>query len=257
MPRKVSCKRNQNGGGLGAGWGFTQAAPEAPLVNNELQYTAISQCREAARPGYLDGGYTGPKGIPGLSGGGRRRGGKSKKANRKGGRKSNRKTRKGKKQSGGRYGIGEFDGAGMGTPWGSGLAPTAHVPCEASRTAIPDSGAAGTLNRIGGPLWDGPAKSEMLGGAYAAVADASNSLGLTQPTAGYSHLKGPADIIVTAAGTYEMVNIPENARVMNQACLKTGGARRGRGRGRKSSRKGRKANRKSSRKSSRKASHRK
>jgi hypothetical protein len=92
----------------------------------------------------------------------------------------------------------------------------------------------------------------MLGGAYAAVADASNSLGLTQPTAGYSHLKGPADIIDTAAGTYEMVNIPENARVMNQACLKTGGARRGRGR--KSSRKGRKANRKSSRKASRKAS---
>jgi hypothetical protein len=93
------------------------------------------------------------------------------------------------------------------------------------------------MNRIGGPLWDGPAKSEMLGGAYAAVADASSSLTLTEPTAGYSHLRGPQDIINTAAGTYEMVNVPLNARIMNQACLKTGGGRRTR-KGRKG-RKGR------------------
>ena len=223
MPRKVHCKRNQGGGGLGGGWGFTQATPEARLVNNELQYDSIGQCRGGdLRPGFMPAGYSGSKGLPGFSGGGKRK---------------SRKSRKSRKQSGGRYGMGEPDGVAMGTPWGSGLAPTAHVPCEASRSAIPLSGADGGLNHIGSELWTGSPKSELMTGG----ASAENSLALTQPTAGYSHLQSPGDIIQTAAGTNEMINIPENARVMNQACLKTGGGKSRKERKSRKSRKERKS----------------
>jgi hypothetical protein len=86
----------------------------------------------------------------------------------------------------------------------------------------------------------------MLGGAYTAEASAASSLNVTNPNsefyivpkAGYTHLEKPSDVIYTSAGTLEMINIPENARTMNPACLKTGGGRRRRrsrkGTGRKS-----------------------
>jgi hypothetical protein len=89
----------------------------------------------------------------------------------------------------------------------------------------------------------------MMGGGNPAVANASmsqpvsnpNSEWYIVPTAGYSHLQSPNDSITTAAGTLEMINIPENARIMNPACLHTGGRRQA-----KKSRKSRRANRKSS-----------
>jgi hypothetical protein len=74
----------------------------------------------------------------------------------------------------------------------------------------------------------------MSGGAYTAEASAASSLNIDNPNsefyivpkAGYTHLDKPSDVIYTAAGTLEMINIPENARMMNPACLKTGGGRR-------------------------------
>jgi len=266
--RKVSCKRNQKGGNLGGGWGFiTNGSPSAalgPTVNNAMITDSIGNCRAAVPTGYLENGYTGPKGLPGLSlGGGRgsRKGKGRKGKGRKGkgkGRKSSKKTKRNARrvQSGGRYGMGPYDGAGMGTPWGSGIPPTMRVPCEASYTAIPPNGASDNLNRVGGPLWDGPKTPlGMMGGGSPAIADASasqsvmnpNSEWYIAPTAGYTHLRSPSDVIVTAAQTYEMVNVPENARILNPACLKTGGARKNSKntrKNRKNSRKNRKTSRK-------------
>jgi len=246
--RRVTCKRNQNGGGLGGSWGFGGASsPTAalgPIVNNAIPFDKLPNgaCLEATRPGFLANGYTGPKGLPGMSGGKRRssrKGGKGRKG-RKNTRKNrkNRKSRKSRKnymQSGGRYGMGPYDGTVQGPPWGAAISPTMRVPCEASYTAVPPNGASDTLNRVGSSLWDGPTKPlGMMGGGNPAVANASmsqpvsnpNSEWYIVPTAGYSHLQSPNDSITTAAGTLEMINIPENARTMNPACLHTGGRRR-------------------------------
>jgi hypothetical protein len=255
--RKSKCKRNQAGGGLGGGWGFNPSSL-GPIVNNVLAYEPIGNCRggpDVMRPGYLEGGYTGPKGLPGMSGGSRRR--------RRSNRKASRKNRRNFVQAGGRYGMGSFDGAGMGTPWGSGIAPTMAIPCEASRSAIPDSGAANVLNKVGGPLWDTAARpaGSQLGGGEAVAGNAaatswsepaatSQAASITVPTAGLTHLRNPDDSIQTAAGTLEMINVPMNGRIMNPACLTTGGGRKSR----KASRKNRKASRKNkkSRRSNRK-----
>lgn len=252
--RKSKCKRNQSGGGLGGGWGFSPSSL-GPTVNNVLAYQPNGNCRGGAdvvRPGFLEGGYTGPKGLPGMSGGSRRRRG-----NRKG-RKGSRKNRRNFVQAGGRYGMGSFDGAGMGTPWGSGIAPTMAVPCEASRTAIPDSGAANILNKVGGPLWDSaahPAGGQRGGGeavagnaaatSWSEPAATSQAASITVPTAGMTHLRSPDDVIQTGAGTLEMINIPMNGRIMNPACLTTGGGRKRRGsrKSRKTSRKNKKSRR--------------
>jgi hypothetical protein len=257
--RKSKCKRNQSGGGLGGGWGFSPSSL-GPTVNNVLAYEPIGNCRggpDVVRPGFLEGGYTGPKGLPGMSGGARRR--RNSRKGRKGG-KGRKASRKLRVQAGGRYGMGPFDGAGMGTPWGSGIAPTMAVPCEASRSAIPDSGAANTLNKVGGPLWDTAARpaGSQLGGGEAVAGNAaptswsepaatSQAASITVPTAGLTHLRSPDDAIQTAAGTLEMINVPMNGRIMNPACLKTGGGRKSR----KTSRKNKKASRKN-RKASRK-----
>ena len=144
----------------------------------------------------------------------------------------------------------------MGTPWGSAMAPTMAIPCEASRSAIPDSGAANTLNKVGGPLWDTaarPAGSQLGGGeavagnaaltSWSEPASTSQAASITVPTAGLTHLRSPDDVIPTAAGTLAMINVPMNGRIMNPACLKTGGGRRRKSR--KASRKNKKASRKS------------
>lgn len=250
--RKSKCKRNQTGGGLGGGWGFSPSSLGS-TVNNVLAYEPIGNCRggpDVVRPGYLEGGYTGPKGLPGMSGGARKR--KASRKGRKGG-KGLKASRKLRTQAGGRYGMGPFDGAGMGTPWGSGIAPTMAIGCEASRSAIPDSGAANVLNKVGGPLWDSPQNpaggqrggGEAVAGNAAPVswsepAATSQAASITVPTAGMTHLRNPDDAIQTAAGTLEMINVPMNGRIMNPACLKTGGGRKRRTRKSKKSHKGRK-----------------
>jgi len=184
--------------------------------------------------------------------GGSRKNRKASRKNRKN-RKATRKDRKLRNQAGGRYGMGSFDGAGMGTPWGSGIAPTMRIPCEASYSAVPDSGAAGVLNKVGGPLWDSaarPAGSQLGGGAAVAgnaaptswsePASTSQAASITVPTAGLTHLRTPEDVIQTGAGTLEMINVPMNGRIMNPACLKTGGGRNASRKNRKASRKNRK-----------------
>lgn len=238
--RRAKCKRNQRGGGLGSTYGLTAGSWGGDgTVANPVAWTRASSCLAETRPGFMPDGYTGPKGLPGMSGGRRKGRKQSKKA-----RKGRRGTRKLRAQSGGRYGFDGSDLSGMGTPWGSARAAVEPVPCEASRSAIPDSGAAGVLNKVGGPLWDGPVPGRgQMGGANPAIASAADSAVYEAPTAGYTHLRNGGDSFQTAAGTYEMINVPENARVMSQACLKTGGGRK-RSRKAQKKRKGRKGSRK-------------
>jgi hypothetical protein len=203
--RKSKCKRNQTGGGLG---GIVQFTPGSSIVNNDLAWKSSSSCLAQERFGFLPNGYTGPQGLPGMSGGARR--------------KYKKRSMKRKAQRGGRYAMGEFDGVGMGTPYSSGLGPTISIPCEASRTPIPESGASGSLNMPGGPLWDGPVSPKgMIGGGSPTSASPSEIV----PTARYSDLADPAGI-QTAAGTKLMIHTPLNAAEMNPACLKTGGGKR-------------------------------
>lgn len=247
--RRAKCKRNQQrGGGLGSTYGLSTGSWGGDgTVANPVAWTRASSCVAETRPGFMPDGYTGPKGLPGMSGGKRKRSSK---------RSSSRKSYK--KQSGGRYGFDGSDMTGMGAPWASGRAADVAIPCEASRSAIPDSGAAGVLNKVGGPLWDGSmlgqsGRGNMQGGANPAIANAADSAVYEVPTAGYTHLRNGADSIQTAAGTLEMINVPENARVMSAACLKTGGGRKNR-KSRKATRKNRKSAQKKnkSRKASRK-----
>lgn len=254
--RKVSCKRNQTGGGLGGGWEFAPTST-AKIVNNDLAWSPTGNCRsvpDVMRPGFLVGGYTGPKGLPGMSGGGsrKRRCGwfKSRKGSRKG-RKNSRASRKARRfnQSGGRYAVDLADPTVNGIPGSAGMSGAMRIPCEASRSPIPDSGAANVLNKMGGPLWDSPSNpagsalaqrgggSEPVAGSAASVRGSDSPFEIV-PTAGLTHLRTPQDSFMSAAGTKIMINVPENGRLMAPACLKTGGGRR------KGSRKNRKGSRK-------------
>ena len=254
MTRKVSCKRNQRGGGLGGGYGFDGKAAESYLhtVNNGMAWDSISQCRAPAsptdRPGFMPGAYerlSAHGGLPGMNGGARKR--KGRRASKKGrkGRKGRRvsgtsKTMRLRKQAnrrftqkGGRYG---FEGNTIpeigGTPWGTSYPPVAHVPCEASRTPIPPDHASNTLNRVGGYLWDGKDGLLQRGGAGTPVGEpvmpptGPDTVGLTVPTARYTVNPPGFEPIRSAAGTNIELRLPQDWTQMNPACLKTGGARK-------------------------------
>ena len=259
MTRRASCKRNQRGGGLGGGWGFDAKAVSAfpyTTVQNGMAWDNISQCRGLVnptdRPGYMPGAYerlSANGGLPGMSGGARRRG-------RKGSRRG-RRAGKGRRftQKGGRYGFTDatsIPGLG-GTPWGTTYGPVSHVPCEASRTAIPPDGASNTLNRVGGPLWDGKDGILQRGGAATTPVGepvmpptGPDTVGLVVPTARYTVNPPGMDPIRSAAGTNIELRVPQDWTQMNPACLKTGGARKLRRRrgSRRKSRKTRKGGRK-------------
>lgn len=211
MPRS---RRSQRGGGAGGGWGFAPASVHT--INNELAFDPIGNCRGTPdRPGLLSGVV--PSGLPGMKGGRR-------------GRKGSRKSRKSRKvQRGGRYGFLGPDPLVNGSPGNSSYAAVGGVGCEASRSAIPSSHAAGSLNVRGGELWSGQ------GGGAQAVAPAdfqgSAQLGdpsITIPTARYTQLAGANSSFETAAGTNVMINAPVGGAEMNPACLKTGGGKRSR-----------------------------
>ena len=247
--RRRSCKRNnkQYGGGLG---GISTFSPPSfgHLVNSPMASGVGSSCLAEPRPGFITG-YT-PQGLPGMAqaGGSRKRSGP--KAKRSGskrsgskGKRSGAKAKRGRKgtrkQRGGAYGF--VGGAGIvaGYPGGASYAPMTSIGCTGSSgSEIPDSGAADSLNRTGGYLWDGPKTSALQrGGAY--------ELGETLKTAGYSSLQpGAHGVIQTGAGTLLSVNVPVDGRIAGGACgMQKGGKRR-------KSRKSRK-NRKNSRKSRR------
>lgn len=201
--------RKQRGAGYSVGG---QLAPG--LINNFGQTITggpklIPDCLAAAKSDTL--GFSGGKGLPGLSGGGRRR------------------RHKMKKQRGGRYGFVDASGMPPSTPFQGGLAPMSRIACEGStpnplnpgpHTPSTQPAIAGTKPFImagGANTVTGiPATSGMTGTADAAAYYA--------PTAGYS--QAPSTW-VGATGAPSRVEIPYEAKAMNPACLKTaGGGRR-------------------------------
>ena len=220
---KAKCKRNnrQSGGGLGGGWGYTAPDAMGPLVSNSIVADKIGNCRAASspRPGFIDNGYQLLRGgLPGMRGGRRRRT-----------QRKQRGSRKQRVQSGGRYGFVDASSAGLfgGTPYTSGMAPMSQIPCEASRSQIPPSGATGHLNlplKLS-PLADAPRQ-------------AGGGLAETVPTARYeTSMTNP---IQTGAGTLVETRVPipslsvNMPAYQNPACLKTGGGKRKSRRHRKS-----------------------
>ncbi len=230
---KAKCKRNnrQSGGGLGGGWGYVNPSNLSSTINNPIVADNIGNCRAVTpatlRPGYIPGGYESLRsGLPGMRGGRRR-------TQRKNRSERNRKNRK--VQSGGRYGFVDASLAAStgGTPYTSGIAPMSAIPCEASRSQIPPSGASGVLNL---PVGISPLGGQKGGGS-------ADTVGEVVPTARYSIDVGRP--FTTAAGTLVApqttipslsVNMPNYA---NPACLKTGGVTTGGGRKSRKQRKNR------------------
>jgi len=220
--RKSRCKRNQYGGGPGGGLGF---AVGDNTMNNPLAYESTGNCIAHVAPGHLPGPANNQQGLPGMNPeglslmkGGRRRGSRS--------RRSRSRSRR-RRQSGGGYGIAPYDGMVTGSPGNSGIASVVRTACEASSSAVPDPMSAGVLNSRG-ELWDGPVGTRgnipmQVGGGHVEGAPFIN-----EHAAARTVLNGPESVIKAADGTNLMVNVPVNGNAANPACVKTGGARRGR-----------------------------
>jgi hypothetical protein len=132
--------------------------------------------------------------------------------------KKARRIRHTKKQRGGAYGFNGGDGIVAGTY--ASYPPVSSIGCTgASQTAIPASGAAGSLNQRGGELYDAPP-----GGVSPLQSGGSYQLGETLRTAAYTQLNGsPNSTFGTAAGTVMSVNIPVDGR--SSGCGMKGGRR--------------------------------
>jgi hypothetical protein len=225
--RSTYRKKQQKGGGLGAGYGFNGPSRFDTTINNPVVQSSITSCRGVEpmtlRPGFLSGGVS-AHGLPGMSGGKRMRLKKLKKG------KSTRRV-----QRGGRYGFDPSLAPTLGgAPWGSSYAPISAIPCESSRSQIPLSGASGDLN-IRQPITSGPQSggSAPIGYSMAAGVPSdftpdrspgSGSPGMIAETARYTD--NAVSPIQTAAGGQLMIHTPLNASQMNPACLKTGGGSR-------------------------------
>jgi len=194
--------------GGGLGNSYTLAPPITPGIDNGPGVTPQSSCMAVDRPGMIPTPQTG-LGLPGMGGGGRRR--KSRGSKRRGSKRRG--------QRGGRYSFDLSSSATFGgTPWGSGIPQVVSIPCESARH--------NPLNvQMGG-----------VGGIDSAFYSA--------PTAGYTNTPSTW---VGSTGAPSLLQIPDDARVLNPACMKTGGGRRrnkASRKGRKGSRKGRKGSRK-------------
>lgn len=122
---KKGTRRTQRGGNVGQGYTF--AAPLIPGVDNGPGAAPYSSCLAEVRPGTIQA-PTVNLGLPGMSGGRRRRGK---------GRKSY------KKQRGGRYSFDLSQPLG-GNPYTGGIPQVVKIPCESSGTT------ANRLNQHGG-----------------------------------------------------------------------------------------------------------
>ena len=228
--RRSKCSRNtrhmQSGGG--AGGSVTFAPVSGGVISNPLSYAPASNCQAAVRPGFLEGGYRGFHGLPGMTApmlGGRRKGKGTRKA------KKSRKGKGKKTQRGGSYSIAPYDGTVAGFPGSAGIAGVVSTGCSApSQTAIPPSGAADNLNSRSSYLWSGPMKggaiitgSDLAAAAAPLAGVSMQPPSITVPTAGLTHLTGADSVGTTSAGTKFMINVPGDGRV--GACMK-GGSRK-------------------------------
>lgn len=233
---RSGCSRKQVGGNVGAGYSIGgPILPGLPTVNNyAASVNPIGNCH-AVTPSYA---ITAPPatGLPGM------------------GMRGGRRGPKGRKQSGGRYG---FDMTTMPAPNGAALAQGGYpevvkIGCQANlqnpfnptHTAPnPTPGAVSSA-----ALGDSIARAFGQTGGYSPLGQAAVSEAYVAPTAGYDN---KPSTWTDSVGAPVQLQIPYNARMMNPACLKTGGSRRRRAskksRNARKSRKGRKASRSSGR----------
>lgn len=234
------CGRNQIGGNVGAGYAVvpTPVDPTHPFIGNSARIDNITSCR-AQTPDYA---ITPPpaRGLPGMYGGKRR-------AKRKGSRRSRRHHGK---QRGGAY---TFNLTSEPVPIGAALSqggypevqklgcqgtitnPLNQGPHTGSNPTGPNSvnqwalGASIANKMSGGGVPTGVQNPVGTGSPYLdlkAIPGTPGGTGspfLTSPTAGYDN---KPSTWVDSVGAPVQLQIPYNARIMNPACLKTGGSRK-------------------------------
>lgn len=258
------CRRNkQSGGNLGAGYAVVPAPvdPTHPFIGNSARIDNITSCR-AQTPDYA---ITPPpaRGLPGMYGGKRR---------------TTRRTRRGNRKNmvGGRYGFDlTHEPVSIGAAGAQGGHPNVvKIGCEGTITnplnmpphtgSNPTPGAenpytlgatiAKGFGQGGGAVPTGVMNPVGTGSPYLdlkAIPGTPGGTGspfLTSPTAGYDNKPSSW---TDSVGAPVQLQIPYNARIMNPACISTGGNR-------KSYRKSyRKNYRKSYRRSTRKSYRRK
>lgn len=223
--KKMGRKYKKQRGGDSASYGFGPAVtPGAPYAS---EVVAKEACMAATRPGTLVGYSAGSGGVPGLNGvtgfagGGTRRKGLRKNSKGLFKKFSVKKLlnsakkflfgRRGKKQRGGRWTADV--GAATGGP--NPFVPVSRIGCEGGLVNTSPAGAASpvmSFKQMGG-----------VGGVASPFYSAS--------TAGYGNT---ASTWVSSTGSPSLLQIPNEARTLNPACLKTGGGSR---RNRKSKRK--------------------
>ena len=229
---RTGCSRRQVGGNVGAGYSIGgPILPGLPTVNNyAAAVNTIGNCR-ATTPSYA---ITAPPatGLPGMGMRGGRRGPK----------------RRNYKQAGGRYGF----GGAMPVPIGAALSQGGYpevvkIGCQANLqnpfnpTHTAPNPTPGAVSSAG--LGESIAKGFGQTGGYSPLGQAAVSEAYVAPTAGYDN---KPSTWTDSVGAPVQLQIPYNARMMNPACLKTGGSRRRRSRARKT-RKVRKSSRSSGR----------
>lgn len=191
-------RRRMRGGGAGQGYSF--GAPIVSGLGNSAEVVPYSSCMAVPRPGEVGLPFRG-LGLPGLSGGGKRKGG--------------RRTR----QKGGRYTFDLSQQIAPAAPWAGGIPQAVRIPCEGS---------------IINPLNPGPHTPSTQPPIQSGGVGGVDSAFYYAPTAGYSNT---ASTWVGSTGAPAMVQTPYEARAYNPACIKTAGG----GRSRRHSRKLRKS----------------
>lgn len=203
MKKSSSRKQKQRGGA----YSFTGATigPAGTISNYGQAWQTTGKpltpdCVAASKSDIM--GYSGPVGLPGLSGGRRRR------------------------QTGGRYGFDLSAQIAPATPALGGIPPVQRIACEGSTpnplnpgphtpsTQPPIQGGGGQLGGLGSP-----------------------DLAYYAPTAGYGNT---ASTWLSSVGAPVQIQIPYEARAWNPACLKTGGGKNKNRKGSKKMRKAKK-----------------
>ncbi len=225
-------RRTMRGGGPGAAYSVEGVlVPGMPyLMNNP-----ISNC-QATAPDYALKDVV-PKGLPGLSGPGPLPGIMS-----GGSRRRNRRNRR--RQSGGVYAVDPVPVGGVNTPNVAAtydrMACHAGVPPHVSPTIPTQPGYASLPGAVPAALRGIPEPATITTAGFqkggALQPPYSGSPVLEETTAGYTHLRTPADATVSQSGVPVMFNVPSGGRLgVPDACVKTGGGRRRRSRRRRRS----------------------
>jgi hypothetical protein len=206
--RKRSGRKGQRGGATPYYSFGSAVAPGAPYAAK----VEVHDTPNVTRPGFLTSTNAGTGGLPGFTGGGRRRG---------------RGTRR-RAQRGGRYTVDLAGGVGSTGP--NVFAPVSRIACEGGYVNPlnpgPHTGSSQPPLRGGGKRSghkrsgykrSGPTRKQK--GGVGGI----DSAAYYAPTAGYGNTPSTW---VSSTGTPSMLQTPYAAGAMTPACLKTGGGKR-------------------------------